>query len=327
MIIFLYGPDTFRSKEKLKMFKEKFVREVDKSGLNLIDLDAEKMTITDLNKAVATQSFLAKKRMAVLRNIFKQRKALQTEVLELLKASKYREGKDDNILIFWDEEPDKRSALFKYLAGSKFKEGFEILKNSELSGWIVKTTMARGGRISKANADFLASKSGGDLWALSGEIDKLLAVNFGQEISKESLEQSTLVKIEDNIFNLTDAIGNRNTRLALKLLHDNLEAGANGIYLLTMIVRQFRILVQVKAALAEGPANTAGGQDNYRGIATGLGLHPFVVQKAMAQAMKYSMEQLRTIYKKLLEIDLKLKSGGDGETLLEMFAVEVGGEQ
>ena len=62
MIIFLYGPDTFRSKEKLKMFKEKFIREVDKSGLNLIDLDAEKMTITDLNKAVATQSFLAKKR-------------------------------------------------------------------------------------------------------------------------------------------------------------------------------------------------------------------------------------------------------------------------
>ena len=29
MIIFLYGPDTFRSKEKLKMFKEKFIREVD----------------------------------------------------------------------------------------------------------------------------------------------------------------------------------------------------------------------------------------------------------------------------------------------------------
>lgn len=316
MIIFLYGPDTFRSKEKLKMFKEKFIREVDKSGLNLMSLDGEKININDLNKAIATQSFLAKKRMVVIRNILAQRKALQTEVLELLKAGKYRDGQDDNILVFWDEEPDKRTALFKYLDGSKFKEEFEILKGSELTRWIVARIEQGQGKISRLNADILASKSDGNLWALAGEIDKLLAVSRGREIGKEDLEQSTLVKVEDNIFNLTDAIGNKNTQLALKLLRQSLEAGVNEIYLLTMVVRQFRILIQVKAAIEEGK----GG----RTLAGDLGLHPFVVQKAQGQAMKYTLEQLKAIYRKLLEIDVKMKTGGDGEAMLEMFVVEVG---
>lgn len=318
MIIFLYGPDTFRSKEKLRMFKEKFIREVDKSGLNLVEVEAEKMAINDLNKAMATQSFLAKKRMVVVRDIFKQRKALQVELLELLKVGKFRDGKDDNILIFWDEEPDKRSALFKYLDGSKFKEEFFLLKNNELTSWVIKRVEKKGGKISKRNAEVLASKSDGNLWALSGEIDKLLAISRGREISEADLEESSLVKIEDNIFNLTDAIGNKNSKLALKLLHDNLQAGANEIYLLAMIVRQFRILIQVRAALDEG-------QGDYRSMASELGLHPFVVQKAIAQASKYSIEQLKRIYKKLLEIDIKIKRGEDGVTLLEMFVVEVGG--
>ena len=317
MIIFLYGPDTFRSKEKLKTFKEKFVREVDKSGLNLLELDSAKTNINDLNKAISTQSFLAKKRMVVIKNIFAQRKSLQTEMLELLKTGKFRDGKDDNILIFWDEEPDKRTVLFKYLNGIKFKEEFEILKNNDLTRWIIKRVEEKSGQISKMNVDILASKSDGNLWTMAGEIDKLLALANGQAISKEQLEQSTLVKVEDNIFNLTDAIGNKNTKLALKLLHESIEGGANEIYLLTMIVRQFRILIQVKVALEK-----EGG--NYRVIAQTLGIHPFVVQKALVQTTKYSMEKLKAIYKKLLEIDLKLKMGGDGTTLLEVFVAEAG---
>ena len=317
MIIFLYGPDTFRSKEKLKILKDRFIKEVDKSGLNLVELEAEKTGINDFNKAVASQSFLAKKRMVVIRSAFKATKNFQTEVLELLKQGKFREGKDDNILIFWDEKPDKRSALFKYLAAGKFKEEFNILINNDLVKWIEKRVDDREGRIDRQTASFLASKSDGNLWALSGEIDKLIARKKGGEIGRQEIEESPLVKIDDNIFNLTDAIANKDKKLALKLINDQLEAGANEIYLLSMIVRQFRILIQIKAAL-EGK-----GQGNYRTIASELGLHPFVVQKAMPQTNKYEMDELKRIYGKLLEVDIRLKLGGDGKTLIEMFVVEV----
>lgn len=317
MIIFLYGADTFRSKEKLKILKERFIQEVDKSGLNLADIEAIKMSIADFNKTVASRSFLAKKRMVVIRHIFKTAKSFQTEVLELLKKGKYRESRDDNVLIFWDEEPDKRVALFKYLSGSKFKEEFNILANNDLVKWIEKRVELKGGKISHGDANFLASKSDGDLWALAGEIDKLVAAGKGA-IGRAEIEESSLVKIDDNIFNLTDAIANQDRARALKLLDEQIESGVNEIYLLSMIVRSFRILTQIKSAL-EG-----GGQGGQRAIAGELGLHPFVVQKAMPQARKYEMDELKRIYAKLLEIDIRLKtSDANPKTLLEMFVVEI----
>ncbi|OGG86583.1 DNA polymerase III subunit delta [Candidatus Kuenenbacteria bacterium RIFCSPHIGHO2_02_FULL_39_13] len=316
VIIFLYGPDTFRAREKLNSLKEKFIREVDKSGFNLAALDGEKISIDEFNKAVATQSFLAKKRMIVARDVFKRQRNFQTEVLEILKKGKYRNGQDGNVIIFWDEKPDKRSALFKYLAGSKFKQEFELLLNNDLVKWTEARVKQKGGRINLQNASLLASKSDGNLWALANEIDKLIAMTGQGEMTKEDIEESVLFKIDDNIFNLCDAIALKNKTRALKLINDQLAAGINEIYLLTMIVRQFRILIQVRAWLDQGEGNS-------RSMASKLGLHPFAAQKAIPQASKYALEDLKKIYNKLLEIDVSLKLGQSGKTLLELFILEI----
>ncbi len=314
MIIFLYGEDSFRAKEKLNKFKQKFITEVDSSAVNLVELDGKKVTLNDLNKAMATQSFLSKKRMIIIRDILKQNKTQQTEVLELLKKGKYREGQDDNIIIFLDTKVDKRSALFKYLKASKFSEEFIKLKDKVLVKWIQQRVVQIGGRINQAVATYLAERSDGNLWALSNEINKLVAQKGKKEISQEDVEQTYLIQIDDNIFNLTDAVGARNKKLALKLIDEQLSSGVNEIYLLTMIVRQFRILLQLRVELDKG-------KGNYREIAKELSLHPFVVQKALAQASKYKLDDLKNIYKKLLDADIRLKRGENGRTVLEMLVV------
>ena len=51
MIIFLYGPDTFRSRRKLKEIKDKFIDQVDKSALNVEALDGTKLEMADFEKA------------------------------------------------------------------------------------------------------------------------------------------------------------------------------------------------------------------------------------------------------------------------------------
>jgi DNA polymerase III subunit delta len=312
MVIFLYGPDGFRAREKMKNLKERFIKEVDKSGLNLMDLDGANLTINDLNKAIATQSFLSNKRMVIIRNIFKAKKAMQTETLEFLKEKEIRDGKDDNVVIFLDEEPDRRAGLFKYLAGAKYTEEFQVLKPNEIMEWIIKRVAERGGRISGQNAFYLASKSDGNLWALSGEVDKILA-RKGGEIAKEDIDEAEMVKIDNNVFNLTDALANKNKKLALQLINDQLEAGADEFYLFSMMVRQFRIIIQIRSVLDEGK----------KVVAKDLGLHPFVAQKGIEQARKYNMEQLKDIYRKLLEIDIKMKTSDiPGKALMEIFAAE-----
>jgi len=317
MIIFLYGQDTFRSKEKLRELKNKFIREIDKSGLNLIELDGEKININDFNKAVSTQSFLSKRRMIVIRNIFLAKKAVHGDLLEFLKSKKPDKSGDENIIIFFEAEPDKRTALFKYLNASKFKEEFKKLENNNLINWITKRVSEKGGKINGQNADYLASKSDGNLWALASEIDKLIAQKKDEEIGKKEIEESPLAKIADNIFNLTDAIAKQDKKLALRSIDDNLEAGMNEMYLLSMIVRQFRIIVRVKTALLNGLA------DNQQ-IAKKLRFHPFVVQKAMPQVRLYNMEKLKKIYEKLLATDLLLKSSDlNKKAIIENMVVKI----
>jgi DNA polymerase-3 subunit delta len=317
MIIFLYGPDSFRTKEKVKFLKNRFVREVDKSGLNLVELSADKISINDLNKAIATQSFLSNKRMVIIKNVLSQKKNFQTELLELLKKGDYRESKDGNILIFIDEEIDKRMALFKYLSGSKYKEEFEILSGRELENWIVNMVTTRGGTINPTNASLLASKSDGNLWALANEIDKLIASVQGAEIGQANIEESYLFKLDENIFALTDAIGGKNKVQSLKLMTEQLENGIDPIYLLTMITRQFRIIIQLKGIMEKGE------KINYNMVAKELGLHPFVVQKTWSMAEKYTMDELKKIYEKLFIVDWKLKSGGDGRIELQMLLLGI----
>jgi DNA polymerase-3 subunit delta len=97
-----------------------------------------------------------------------------------------------------------------------------------------------------------------------------------------------------------------------------LDAGEHPLALLGMIVRQFRILIQVKELTERGLSQQE--------MATRLRLHHFVVKKTMRQAMNFSMDQLEAIYGRLLETDVAIKTGQMDEMLaLDMLVVGLSG--
>lgn len=71
-----------------------------------------------------------------------------------------------------------------------------------------------------------------------------------------------------------------------------------------MIIRQFRILLQVRQALDNGHGS--------RKIINELKLHPFVVQKSLNQVRKFSLAPLKSIFQNLVQIDKEIKSGQTG---------------
>jgi DNA polymerase-3 subunit delta len=120
---------------------------------------------------------------------------------------------------------------------------------------------------------------------------------------------------EQSIFELADAMGKRDTSSALGLLHDQLTHNAEPLYLLAMIARQFRLLLQVRDLAARGL--------NPDDIRTQLGLHPFVVRKVLEQSRNFSMDRLDAIYRRLLETDIAMKTGhGDPGVNLDVLVVE-----
>jgi DNA polymerase-3 subunit delta len=85
---------------------------------------------------------------------------------------------------------------------------------------------------------------------------------------------------------------------------------------MTMIARQYRIIIKVKDAMVAGP-----GSENE--IAKRVQEHPFVVKKAMQQARQYTFDELHMIMNRLLETDYAMKTGYDTDTLVDMLVADL----
>ncbi|MDD5340868.1 MAG: DNA polymerase III subunit delta [Patescibacteria group bacterium] len=315
MIIFLFGEDTYRSSQKLEELKAKFNREVDSSGMNLVSLDGAKLKFEEFNQQVKASPFLARKRMVIIKNLISENKSkeIQKEIVELLNEE-WKNNKDDNIIIFWENISAPRSAskdaLWKRLAKEKYAQEFEPLKPNQISAWAEKEIKERGGKIDRAAANLIGALVGNDLWQLSNELEKLLNYSSAKNITSKDVENLVKAKFDDNVFNLVDALGNKNKKLALKLMSDQFSLGSNELELLGMLIWQFRILLLIKDQ-QRGKPNLSQAE-----AAKKLGIHPFVALKSLERARNFTLEQLKNIYSQLLNIDLKIKTSATKPRLL-----------
>jgi DNA polymerase III delta subunit len=351
----LYGEDNFRAKKKIREFKDKFLREVDKSGGSIEFIDGKTADLKEINAKAATASLLASKRMIIIEDIFSNKnKDLLPAAAEYFRAKEKNNW--GNIVIFCDnsiknkkkyggeevvkidadgrDKPlgKKEKELFVFLAKQKFAQEFKKLNNQDFGAWIKNEVEVRGGLISSRAIQILIGLVGYDLWQIDSEVDKLINFKAGEKspllfkegsgggsmggapATIEEADVASLVKgnFDDNIFALTDAIGARDKSLAAKLLEEQFELGANEIYLLTMITRQIKIILQVRQALDLGQSS--------RQIISELKQNPYVVQKAIEQARHFSLNALKIIFDKLVEIDFKIKTGqGEARVLLNLL--------
>jgi len=323
MIIFLYGEDTYRSSQKLNQIRDKFKKEVDSAGLNLTTLDGAKLKFEEFNQQVKASPFLARKRMIIIKNLISENKSkeIQKEVVELLNQTE-QNAKDENILVFWESTDHSKSksknALWDRLAKEKLAEEFAPLKPVQLNAWVKKEVEKQGGKIDSQAIAFLAATVGNDLWQMANEITKLINYCQNKPIIIADIENLVKAKFDDNIFNLVDALGNKNKKLALKLMSDQFSLEADEIYLLAMLIRQFRILLEIKDLTTEHPRMTKDL------IAKELQIHPFVVQKALWQVKNFTLDKLKQIYQLLLELDFKLKtSQAKPKVLFDLFIAQI----
>ena len=320
MIIYLYGEDDFRSRAQLKKMVFEFKQKRDPQGYNVAFLNCAKIEGSKIFSEIMAAPFLSEKRMVVLENLLSNNDKEMLE--EIIKRVKENKIPDSTVLIFYQSENLSKvkevKELHTLLQKEKFAQEFKILSGAELSAWAKKEIEARGGKISVAALSFLAQNCVQDMWRLDSLIDQLVAYSLDKEISLKDTELFLDEKVDDNIFNMVDAIVAGNKGLAFKLLEKQREKGEDEMYLFLMILRQFRILLQLRSAYEE---NENAHSDD---LAKQLGLHPFVVKKSWSSVKRFSLSQLKKIYTKLLEIDFKTKTGLASQSLLiDLF---VGGE-
>ena len=185
-----------------------------------------------------------------------------------------------------------------------------------MPGLIMKEAKEKKGEFSAEAAQELARAIGNDTLIASLEIDKLLNyVDYQRPVTAEDVHLLTPDISPTNVFDMVDAIGERNIPKAAQLLHRLLETEMP-IPLFGMIIRQFRLLILSCEIL------DLGGHKQQ--IEKSLKVHPYVAEKLEKQAALFEMHQLKEIYQHLLTTDEHMKTGQmDHKLAIEMFVSEI----
>lgn len=315
MLLTIYGPDTFRSQQKLNELKDQFIKKVDKSAYNIITVDAKENDLQKIKSEMLSSGFLTQKKMVIIKNTFQQNQEFQKKLCELIKKNK----EQDNAIIFYEETDisTTKNELAKYLLKQKFVYPYKLLEINDLEKWTDREIKLRGGKIEKNALSLLIETVGSDTWQLNSEIDKLIGYREGKIITVQDIESLVKGKIDENIFKLTDAIGGKNKKQAIILFNNLLKGSFEPTRIFSMVARQFKIIMEIKDLEQKGARD-------YRDIAKKINEHPFAVQKALAQSRAFTSEELKKTYNQLLEIDGKVKtSQADLETLINLFMCKI----
>lgn len=295
--IYLFcGEDTYSSYQKANFWKQEFQKKYGEFNTHVFE--GANLDASELLSAIESVPFLSEKKFILVRDFLRDGKEADQKMI----AEELPKVPDFTVLVFIEnEKPDARTTLYKKLKTVGQLQPFEAKVEGELESWIKTQMNQKKASIGPRETRILAETVGPNLWQMSQEIEKLTLHANGNPITAEDIEALTSPNITTSVFKLTDALSQKNPKGALKMLKILLESGEDLIKVIFMIVRHFRILLQVRACLDKKMDKAQ--------ITQKLKEHPYVIMTAMTQAKSFDLNILKTIYRNLLNLDSDLKSG------------------
>lgn len=210
-VIFIGGEEEFLKEDALRKLKKDLIKtEFEEFNYSMFfGKDANISTILD---AANTLPFMADKRMVVVKNA-DQMKSRDRETLFKFCTSL----KETTCMVLTGGKAFLKDKSFTSIGNAKVIDCRPFYKR-ELDSWIVTRLKMAGKSMSPAAIERLKEISPKDLGSLSLEIEKLACyAGKRDEISIEDVERVAGESGIDNIFDLTDAIGRKDARDALKI--------------------------------------------------------------------------------------------------------------
>lgn len=252
-----------------------------------------------------------------------------------------------NCLILTAEAADKRKKIFKVIDRTGVVLHFGKIKETAtretLKSEARKLLDGCGKSLTSGAWAALGKKTGFQLRPSLNELQKLV-VFAGEKtmIDEEDVETVVGKTKEDRIFDLTNAMSEKNAKAALLALQALLDQGEPPLMILSMISREIRLLLQASILTQSGklPPMTPGMEfpsfqknvyPSVSAMAQGMarkedllvGKHPFVIFNALRHCRRFSYPVLIGYLDELLEMDRAMKSSTtDPQLLLERFLIK-----
>ncbi|HAE61498.1 MAG TPA: DNA polymerase III subunit delta [Eubacteriaceae bacterium] len=315
----IFGEEYLLSSMMVQNLKKEIIEESFEQ-LNFHKIDDKNITADDIISQCETMPFMSEKRMVLVLDypLFTSSGGNDKDSDRLI--SYMNAPNKSTCLVFLNRTVDKKRKLYKNLSKNGKIVECSRLEKKDLEKWIAKRIKMAGKTVDKITMDYfiegldyLSKDSKITLSDVDNETEKLVAISGSKRfVSKDDAEKIMIKSFESNIFKMLDHIGTGNLTEGLEILNYLFESGEPGIKILSMIVRQFRIMYQCKILKKRGYSA--------ENIASMTGLRTFMVNNAIRQSKKFDFNRLRNAYKRCANIDVMLKSTKtDPKILLELL--------
>lgn len=300
--------------------------------MNTTKFDGKSVSLDELTTTAYSVPFMTERRLVVVTNpssgldgeaerkrfrsllekIPRSTALVLVEFKFMAKGEKNEAGytiKKDHWLLKWVKEAGDR-AVFKKFAS---------LKGGRLITWIQEQAEKEGGEITTQAAYRLAEIAEDDKYLISNEIKKLLAyVNYRRPVEVSDVKDVSPYLTEDgSYYELTDSIVHGKGQNAMSNFRRLLdEQSAESIF--WGVVTHFRFLLLTREILDNGGSQKDVSLQLAPLARNKKPLHPYRAGKFVEQARLFHYDALESVYKKLLEYDVDIKSGNiETDTALE----------
>lgn len=300
--VYLLGGTNAFIKERIMEELKKNILEEEMSSFNLDTYQGNKQSLGEILSRAETPPVLSRKRMVIVKEVPYFKEEINEKDTE--KLINYLENPSPSTcLVLVTDKIDKRKKTTKKLFLKKWVIECNPVKESDLKKWINQKLRQEKKEIKENALELLVKLVGNDLNQMENEISKLCTYLGEDKVLTEDTVRALVSasSLEVSIFSLVDNIGKKNKKEALVQLHSILKQNEPPLKILTMIGRQFRLLIQVKKHLESTKTK--------RELSSDMKLPAFVVNKLADQAEKFTQEELHKALIRTHETDIKIKTG------------------
>ena len=303
-IYLLYGEEAYLKKQ----YKERFIKAMLPEGdtMNYAYYEGKNTDIKEVIDLAETLPFFAERRLI----LFEDTGFFKSSGSDL--ADYISDMPETTCFIFIENEVDKRSKLYKAVKAKGHIVELGVQDENTLRRWVQGLVKKEGKTMAQGDVAYFLNKVGTDMENITKELEKLVCYAMDRDVlTREDIDAVCVTQITSHIFEMVNAVADKNQRKALDLYYELLALKEPPMRILFLLTREYRILFHVKALLKQGYGR--------KEIASKAGLHPFAAGRYMDQAKRFHTKELRAAIEEGADIEQRVKTG----LLTDHLAVEL----
>ena len=293
-VYLLYGEERYLRRQYRQRLQKALCSDGD--TMNTHFYEGKNVSVGEIIDLAETLPFLAERRVIFISNsgLFKSGGEQMAEYLAV--------PCDTTFFVFMESEVDKRSKLYKTVQSKGYAAEFAIPDEKTLMRWAAGVLAKDSKKITERTLLLLLSKTGTDMENIQMELEKLICYCMDREVITDAdVEAVCTTRISNHIFDMINAIADKQQKRALDLYYDLLALKEPPMRILFLIARQCNMLLQAKELKSRGYDN--------RTISSRLGVAPFIASKYLNQAAKFKAATLRSAVEKCVDAEEAVKTG------------------